>query len=155
MSHLQYVLYKEWSRYTVHTQVEAKRILYRVIAVIHTRWINQAGRYDITLTHFPLFLLSSVLLSRSLSPISLILSRCLGHNKQILCVGPFSSLISLSSLSRLLSLSPDSLSCSWTLSSASSFLSFLSHTYSALCCCFSCLSYLGHVLPILSRFFCL
>ena len=53
------VLYMEWSGYTLHTQVKAKRILYRVIAVVHTRWINWAGRYDMTLTRSVLFLLCS------------------------------------------------------------------------------------------------
>ena len=57
------VLYTERSGYTVHTQVEAKRILYQDSAMVHMTWINRTGRYDITLTHFPLFLLSSVLLS--------------------------------------------------------------------------------------------
>ena len=38
---------------------------YRVIAMVHTIWINQTGRYDTTLTHFPFFLLSSVSLSIS------------------------------------------------------------------------------------------
>ena len=34
--------------------------------MIHITWINRTGQYDITLTHFPLFLLSSVSLSSSL-----------------------------------------------------------------------------------------
>ena len=40
----------ERSDYTLHTQVEAKHILYRDMVMVHTTWINRMGRYDITLT---------------------------------------------------------------------------------------------------------
>ena len=60
------MLNMERSEYTVHRQVEAKRILYRDMVVEHTTWINWTGQYDITLTYFLFFLLSSIFLSDSL-----------------------------------------------------------------------------------------
>ena len=43
-------LYMERSEYTVHTQVEAKRILCQVIAMVHITWIIWTGQYDMSLT---------------------------------------------------------------------------------------------------------
>ena len=45
------LLYMEQSEYGVHTQVEAKRILYWDMVVEHTTLINRTGQYDITLTY--------------------------------------------------------------------------------------------------------
>ena len=59
------LLYMEQSGYTVHTKVKAKHIFCQDSAMVHMTWINRMRRYDITLTHFPLFLLSSVSLSTS------------------------------------------------------------------------------------------
>ena len=115
----------------LHTQVEAKRILYWVVAVVHITWINRTGQYDITLTHFQFFLLSSSLyLTLSAFSIHYLVEVWILMSGLLWC-GLFDRLVLVTSSV------PVFYSHSWTLSSTSSGLCFSAHALSVLCCCFT------------------